>query len=112
MTDKTIMNIRKDFPWFKNNNEWHYLDSSATSLKPKCVINKENEYYEVFGCNPHNNDSLFAYQTHCLIKESRELVADFIGRAPEEVVFTSGATESLNLMLMTWESLNRIKKMK
>lgn len=98
MTDKEIINIRKDFPWFKNNKEWHYLDSSATSLKPKCVLNKQDEYYEVFGCSPHNNDSLFAYQTHGLIKESRELVADLIGRSSEEIVFTSGATESINLI--------------
>jgi cysteine desulfurase/selenocysteine lyase len=74
------------------------LDSSATSLKPKCVLKKENEYYEVFGCSPHNNDSLFAYKTHGLIKESRELLASFVGRIPEEIIFTSGATESLNLI--------------
>lgn len=98
MTDKQVEKIRKDFPWFSNNKCWCYFDSGATSLKPKFVLDKEREYYEKFGCNPHNNDSLLAYKSHQLIKESREAVAKLLNCDSQEVIFTSGATESLNLV--------------
>ena len=98
MTDKKINELRKDFPWFSNNKGWCYFDSAATSLKPKYVLDNECEYYEKYCCNPHNNDSLFAYQTHKLITESRNEVAKLLNCNAQEIVFTSGATESINLV--------------
>ena len=98
MTQEDIKKIRKNFPWFNNNPKLCYLDNSATSLKPKCVIDAIVEYYEKFSCNPHNTDSLFTYSLHTKINKSRQLVADLLNVSPEEIIFTSGATESLNLI--------------
>lgn len=98
MTDKQVEKIRKDFSWFSNNKGWCYFDSGATSLKPKFVLDKEREYYEKYGCNPHNNDSLFAWKSHQLVKESRDEIANLLNCNSQEIIFTSGATESLNLI--------------
>ena len=98
MTDKQVEKIRKDFLWFSNNKGWCYFDSGATSLKPKFVLDKEREYYEKYGCNPHNKDSMLAYKSHQLIRESREEVAKLLDCDSHEVIFTSCATESLNLI--------------
>lgn len=98
MTDKQVEKIRKDFLWFSNNKGWYYFDSGATSLKPKFVLDEEQEYYEKCCCNPHNRDSMFAYKSHQLIKKSREEVAKLLDCDSQEVIFTSCATESLNLI--------------
>ena len=98
MTDKQVEKIRKDFLWFSNNKGWCYFDSGATSLKPKFVLDKERGYYEKYGCNPHNKDSMLAYKSHQLIRENREEVAKLLDCDPQEVIFTSCATESLNLI--------------
>ena len=45
------MDVKKDFPIFKNNPGLIYLDSSATSLKPRSVVNKEIEYYTNYSAN-------------------------------------------------------------
>lgn len=90
--------IRQDIPWFKNNPKITFLDSSATSLKPKQVIAREMEYYEKFGCSPHNKDSIFSYQTSVQIEEVRDKVASLLNVNSSEIIFTSGATESLNLI--------------
>lgn len=57
----------------------------------------ENYYYKLC-TNPHNNDSLLAYQTNQLILESRKIIAKHLNVLPTEIIFTSGATESLNLV--------------
>ncbi len=98
MTDKEVKKLRKDFPWFSINKSWCYFDSAATTLKPKYVLDKECEYYEKYCCNPHNSDSLFAWHTHRLIDESRNNVAKLLNCSSNEIIFTSGATESLNLI--------------
>lgn len=91
-------NIKKDFPWFKNNHDWTYLDSSATSLKPQCVIDKISEYYCKYCTNPHNTDSVFTYKVNQMIDGVRQKLANLLNANKNEIVFTSGATESLNLI--------------
>ena len=98
MTDKEVEKLRKEFPWFSTNKGWCYFDSAATTLKPRYVLDKEREYYEKYGCNPHNSDSVFAWKTHKLIDESRNKVAELLNCSLNEIIFTSGATESLNLI--------------
>ena len=98
MTDKEVEKLRKDFPWFSINKNWYYFDSAATTLKPRYVLDKEREYYEKYCCNPHNSDSIFAWHTHKLIDESRNNVAKLLNCSSDEIIFTSGATESLNLI--------------
>lgn len=98
MTDKEVLKIRKDFPWFKNNRDIIYLDSCATTLKNKSMVQAIENYYFNWCTNTHNNDSLFAYETTKMINESRQVVADLLNVQFKETIFTSGATESLNLI--------------
>ncbi|MDR0675132.1 MAG: aminotransferase class V-fold PLP-dependent enzyme [Mycoplasmataceae bacterium] len=98
MKIKINHNIRQDFPWFRKNQGWVYLDSSATTLKPRCVINSIVDYYEKWSTNPHNNDSKLTYYVSQLIDNTRSKLALLINAHKQEIIFTSGATESLNLV--------------
>lgn len=87
------------FPWFKNNPDIVYLDSGATTHKPQVVIDAINQYYLYDCTNPHNGDSKFAYKSHLMTENARKSLAKLINaNSIEEIVFTSGATESLNLI--------------
>ncbi|GHU51094.1 aminotransferase [Bacilli bacterium] len=73
-----------------------YADSAATSLKPQCVIDAVIDYYSKYSTNSHSTDSDIAIKTNSMIDDSRKKVAKFINALPNEIAFTSGATESLN----------------
>ena len=89
---------REDFPMLKQ--DIIYLDNGATSLKPKCVIDKQVDYYENYSANAHRGDYDISYKVDLEYENVRELVRNFIGaRKKEEIVFTSGATDSLNLIV-------------
>lgn len=88
---------REDFPMLKH--DIIYLDNGATSLKPKCVIDKMNDYYENYSANAHRGDYDISYKVDVEYENARESVARFINaETKEEVVFTSGATEGLNMI--------------
>lgn len=93
-----INDIKKYFPWFKNNPNYVYMDSAATSLKPQCVIDRISKYYSHEGTNPHNTDSLFTNNVYNEIEKARSKIASFINANPDEISFNSGATEGLNLI--------------
>ncbi len=92
------MNIKKDFPWFKNNPGYVYMDSAATSLKPQCVIDRVVQYYSKECTNTHNTDSSFAMATFNAVENARKTLANFIGANEDEIAFNSGATEGINLI--------------
>lgn len=92
------MNYKNDFEWFNKNKNMYYLDSAATSLKPKVVVDKILNYYKDHCTNPHNDDSQFAHQAHIEISKTRKKLANLIHCDEDEVIFTSGATESLNMI--------------
>lgn len=88
---------REDFPMLKQ--DIIYLDNGATSLKPQVVIDKMTEYYESYSANAHRGDYDISYKVDMEYENARDLVVEFINaKVKEEVVFTSGATESLNMM--------------
>ena len=89
--------IRSEFQWFVNNPNMIYFDSGATALKPQCVVDAIKNYYEYYSINPHNTDSSTAFLLHDKIESSRKTVAQFLNCDSQEIIFTSGATESLNL---------------
>lgn len=98
-----VEKIRKDFPMFKNNekmqnNRFCYLDNAATTFKPQCVIDECSRYYEFENSNAHRGDYDLAYKVDCKIDEVRSKVAKFINAEKEEVVFTSGASMSINMI--------------
>ncbi len=86
-----------DFPIL--NNDIIYFDNGATSLKPKCILDKVNDYYENYGANIHRGDYDLSYKASLEYDNAREEVRDFINaKCLEEMVFTSGTTESLNMI--------------
>ena len=90
------MNI-EDFPMLKE--DLIYLDNGATTLKPQCVIDKVTEYYTKYSANAHRGDYDISFKVDQEYEKAREIVRNFIhAKYKEEVVFTSGTTESLNMI--------------
>ena len=89
--------FREDFPMLNEN--IIYLDNGATSLKPKCVIDKTLEYYEKYSANAHRGDYDISFKVDTEYENAREEVKNFINaKSKDEIVFTSGTTESLNMI--------------
>ena len=80
-----------------------YLDTGASAQKPQCVIDKESEVYETCYANAYRGVYRFGAIVDEQLEATRARVATFIGaESPDEVIFTSGCTMSLNLVAMTW----------
>jgi cysteine desulfurase/selenocysteine lyase len=98
--------VRKDFPILERRVHGHpvtYLDSAATSQKPRQVIEALTRYYEHSNANVHRGVYLLAEEATELYECARQSVADFIGADdPAEIIFTRNATESINLIMQTW----------
>lgn len=76
-----------------------YLDNGATTLKPQSVIDRVSRYYTTENSNVHRGAHLLAETGTYAYESARQIVADFVGASTkEEVVFTRGTTESLNLV--------------
>lgn len=89
---------REDFPLLKQ--DIIYLDNSATSLKPKCVIDAMNDYYTNYSANAHRGDYDLSFKVDQAYENTRELVKEFINaKYLEEIIFTAGATEGLNWII-------------
>src|SRR3989339_916703 len=94
-----VNNVKKQFPIFENQPNLVYLDSTATSLKPKIVIDKIKEYYEEYSANVFRGIYPMSEKATTEFEETRNIVFKFINaNKPEEIVFTRNATESLNLL--------------
>ena len=92
---RVIIINREDFPILKN--DIIYFDNGATTLKPKCVIEAMNDYYYNYCANIHRGDYKISLEASNAYEEVRNKVAKFIGaKSPNEIVFTSGATDGLN----------------
>ncbi len=97
-----INKIKENFPVFDNVKDLVYLDSAASSLKPRCVIDKMNYYYEHLGVNVHRGVYNLSYEATDMYEEARYTVSKFINCAFDEVIFTRGASSSLNLVAMSY----------
>ena len=88
---------RDDFPILKE--DIIYFDSGATALKPQCVIDEITKYYSLYSANAHRGDYDISYKVDEKIAETRNLVKNFINaKNVEEIIFTYGATDSLNMV--------------
>lgn len=103
---QNILNIKKDFPVLVNNPDLIYLDSCASSLKPKVVIDKIDEYYNKYGVNVNRGVYSLSYHATEEYEETREVVAKFINARSKEVVFTRGASSALNLVASSYGLAN------
>ncbi len=93
-----LLNIKKDFPVLNNHPELAYLDTGATALKPKCVIDKINEYYTEYGVNVNRGVYTLSYQATVEYEETRTITAKFLNAREKEIVFTKGASNGLNMV--------------
>ena len=96
-----VYEIRKQFPMLNGksmqNKPLVFLDNASTTFKPQRVIDAVNKYYTENNSNSHRGDYDLAYNMDQTVANARKVVADFVNCDPDEVVFTSGATMSLNM---------------
>lgn len=95
-----LLNIKKDFPVLNNNPDLVYLDTGATALKPKCIIDKINEYYDKYGVNVNRGVYELSYEATTEYEETRTLTAKFLNAREKEIVFTKGASNGLNMVAL------------
>ncbi|HXK37721.1 MAG TPA: cysteine desulfurase [Candidatus Paceibacterota bacterium] len=93
-----LIGIRKDFPQLASGSA-HYLDSQATSLTPRAVIDAQDDYYLHARANTHRAIFPEAARATELYEDARNKIAAFIGAEPDEIIFTGGATESSNMLI-------------
>ena len=92
------MDYRNDFPILKTG--IIYFDNGATTLKPKSVIDKMNDYYYNYPSNAHRGDYSLSLKASSEYENTRENVRKFINaRSTKEIIFTSGSTESLSMAI-------------
>lgn len=101
--------IRKDFPVFRDNPKLAYLDNAAMALKPDCVINAVNDYYSRLGVNVHRGVYKLSYEATDLYEDARFKVAKFINADFDNIIFTRGASQALNLVASSY-GLNFLKE--
>lgn len=97
-----VKKIRQDFPIYETNQDLVYLDTAASSLKPKQVIDVVDHYYSKLGVNVHRGVYGLSYEATDLYESARHTVAKFLNAKFEEIVFTRGTTASLNLVASSY----------
>lgn len=97
-----IQKIREQFPTLNQmvyGKRLVYFDNAATTQKPISVIDRERDYYLNENCNIHRGVHYLSQMATEAYEEVRKTVATFVNaRQPEEIIFTRGTTESLNLL--------------
>lgn len=98
--------VREDFPILRQQAHGHgliYFDSAATSQKPLAVIDALRDFYEHDNANVHRGLHTLSSRATEAYEKSRQRVAEYIGAASaNEIVFTRGTTESINLVAQAW----------
>jgi cysteine desulfurase/selenocysteine lyase len=107
-----VKKVRADFPILERrigDADLVYLDSAATSQKPRQVLEAINDFYTKHNANIHRGVHTLSAEATEMVDEAREKVAKFINARSEEVIFVRNATEGLNLVAYSWGRDN-IKK--
>lgn len=98
--------IRSDFPILSAEvygKPLVYLDNGATAQKPRCVTECIERLHSTLNANVHRGVHRLSGEMTSLYEQARVTAADFVGaHSPEEIIFTSGATASLNLVAYSW----------
>ena len=101
-----ILSIKKEFPIFNtkvNNNDLVYLDSANSSQKPKVVIDRVNDFYTKEFSNVGRSVHYLAVAATNLYENTRSSIQKYINaKDKNEIVFTKGATEAINLVANTF----------
>ncbi|GMU54158.1 MAG: cysteine desulfurase [Candidatus Xenobia bacterium] len=107
MSVKVELSRRSDFPLLGNQPELVYLDSAATSLKPRSVLEAERSYYEECCANIHRGLYRMSEEATRRYELARHSVARLIGASdPDCCIWTSGTTDAINLVAYTWGEQN------
>jgi cysteine desulfurase / selenocysteine lyase len=102
-----IDKIRSDFPILKRSNRGKslaYLDNAATSQKPQRVIDSISRFYENTNSNVHRGIYQLSEDAENEYRLAREYIADWFSVTPDELIFTRGTTEALNLVAHSFGS--------
>ena len=96
--------VRRDFPLLDREVDGQavtYLDSAATSLKPRCVIDAVVEFYEAYTANISRGVHQLADEATDRFEAARDTIASFINAEASNLVFTRNTTESINLVALS-----------
>lgn len=106
VTEPVLLNHRDDFPILARpvrGQRLSYLDNGATTQKPSAVIQTEARFYEQSNANIHRGVHWLSQHATDLYDQARSTVRAFLNAArDEEIVFTRGTTESINLVAYSW----------
>ena len=107
---RAIRDIRNDFPILSrkvHGKPLVYLDSTASSQKPRAVIDAMSVYYETYNANVHRGVYEISEEATAAMEKARVKVARFINaRQSKQVIFTRNTTESINLVAYSWGNAN------
>jgi cysteine desulfurase/selenocysteine lyase len=98
----TLESVRRDFPLIVEKPDLVYLDSTASSQKPHCVIEALSRFYRESYANVHRGAYSLSLAATEAYEQARRTLARFIGAEPEEIVFVRNTTEALNLVAYAW----------
>lgn len=105
-----MMDIRLQFPILSRMVKGRpliYLDNAATTQKPQTVIDAISQYYSEYNANIHRGTHTLAEEATAAYEASRTALQEFIGAASaDEIIFTRGTTEGINLVAYTWGRAN------
>ena len=105
-----VIAIRQEFPVLNRKVKGRpliYLDNAATTQKPQVVIDALTYYYNHLNANIHRGIHTLAEEATAAFEETRDTVKDFIGAGSrEEIIFTKGTTEGINLVAYSWGRKN------
>lgn len=105
-----VLAVRKHFPVLERQVKGRpliYLDNAATTQKPKAVIDTLINYYSGYNANIHRGIHTLAEEATAAFEGTRDAVKDFINaESREQIIFTSGTTEGINLVAQTWGRQN------
>lgn len=99
-----MLNLKKDFPIFSNNPGWIYLDTAATALKPFCLTERLKKFYDMEYSTVNRSVYKKAVAATGYFHETREKLAQLLNALSQEIIFTRGTTESINLLAHSLES--------
>lgn len=110
--DRAVLDVgalRRDFPILQRTMQGKplvYLDSAATSQKPRAVLDALDSYYTLSNANVHRGVYELAEEATAAYEGARAKVAAFIGATTEETIFTRNASEAINLVAYAWGRRN------
>jgi cysteine desulfurase/selenocysteine lyase len=114
MTPLDPSRIKRDFPILertvRDGKPLVYLDSAATSQKPRSVLDAERGYYELCNAAVHRGAHQLAEEATEAYEGARVAIASFIGAEPSDIVYTKNATESLNLVAYAFSNATALHR--